>query len=215
MAPHVIDIVAGGPPPLDPYEPAAPAWALAEGLASGGRSVRVLYPSPSVAPRVAPPPGVTVVPVELSAPAHRLRFRPGRLRPRGGSPRSAGGGLDPARPRRPGASRVASQGRSSPPDRVRPVARDFRVRPRARGAGSRGVAQRLDSWRERRTIRRLERAAISEADRLLYDDTEVGAGLAREVLDPGRAEPRGPPRRRPRSRAPHAGQGSRGAGDPH
>ena len=215
MAPHVIDIVAGGPPPLDPYEPAAPAWALAEGLASGGRSVRVLYPSPSVAPRVAPPPGVTVVPVELrlrhtgsaSDPADFAREAGARVRPEADSILRDPVGLGPL-----GSHRKAGHPRLI--GFVRSLGISEFDRGRA-GAGSRGVAQRLDSWRERRTIRRLERAAISEADRLLYDDTEVGAGLAREVLDPGRAEPRGPPRRRPRSRAPHAGQGSRGAGDPH
>lgn len=200
MAPHAIDIVAGGPPPMDPYEPAAPAWALAEGLAIGGRSVRVLYASPSAAGHVPPPPGVAAVPVELrlrhtgsaSDPANFAREAGARVRPEADSILRDPVGLGPlGSPRRAGHPQLIGFVRSlgiTEFDRGRT------------GPGSRGVAQRLDSWRERRTIRRLERAAISEADRLLYDDPEVGAGLAREYSIPAerslavpRAVAHGPP----------------------
>jgi len=51
-------VVAAGPLSSDLYDPAAPAWALATGLASRGHSVRVLFPGTSGTP--APPGGLEV-----------------------------------------------------------------------------------------------------------------------------------------------------------
>jgi len=183
MASQAIDIVAGGPPPADPYEPSASAWAFAEGLAAGGRSVRVVYASPPSANRAASPAGVEAAPVEV-----RLR-RPGSATDPADFARAAGARL------RPEADSVLRDpvglgvlgGRGLGPRRVVGVARSLGIadfeRGRA-GPGPRGVAARLEVWRERRTVRRLERAAIGEATRLLYDDPEVGAALAREYAVP-------------------------------
>ncbi|MGA8275234.1 MAG: hypothetical protein WB852_02910, partial [Thermoplasmata archaeon] len=45
MPGRTIDLVAVGPCPRDPYDPAASAWALAAGFAAGGDEVRVLHPA--------------------------------------------------------------------------------------------------------------------------------------------------------------------------
>jgi hypothetical protein len=199
MASSAVDVVAGGPPPVDPYEPAAPAWALAEGLAVRGRTVRVLYASAPAASRPPGPSGVAAVPVEV-----RLR-RPGSASDPAEFAREAGAHLSPdavavlrdpvglgvlGTPRRPSRPRVVGFVHGlgiSEFDRVRSK------------PGARGVAARIDSWREGHTIRRLEKAAIAEADRLVFDDAEVGTALAREYAVPAgrmlavaRAVARGP-----------------------
>jgi len=61
MAGRMIDVVAAGPASDDLYDPAAPAWALAAGLAAHGHSVRVTFPGPSE-PATAVPAGVEAVP---------------------------------------------------------------------------------------------------------------------------------------------------------
>ncbi len=184
MAPHAIDIVAGGPPPVDPYEPGAPAWALAEGLATAGRSVRVVYASAPKAVHPPPPAGVAGVPVEV-----RLR-RPGSATDPADFAHEAGGHLRPeaeAVVRDPVGLGLLGPRRGSARPRVVGFVRSLGISELGRGrsaAGLTGVVTRLDAWRERRTIRRLEKAAIGEADRLLYDDPEVGATLAREYAVP-------------------------------
>ncbi|MGC2360186.1 MAG: hypothetical protein WA691_07805, partial [Thermoplasmata archaeon] len=63
MTSRTVDVVAAAPPSLDPYDPGAPAWALAGALAAQGDAVVVLHPSgPPASP---PPPGTSAVPVDL------------------------------------------------------------------------------------------------------------------------------------------------------
>jgi glycosyltransferase involved in cell wall biosynthesis len=49
-----------------------------------------------------------------------------------------------------------------------------------------GFVDRLDTWLDRRTVRRLERAALQEADRLVYDAAEVARSIAEEYAVPER-----------------------------
>ncbi len=50
MPRRTIDLLATGPPSLDPADPAASGWALAHGLASRGHDVQVVYPGPADGP---------------------------------------------------------------------------------------------------------------------------------------------------------------------
>jgi glycosyltransferase involved in cell wall biosynthesis len=43
-----------------------------------------------------------------------------------------------------------------------------------------GIVDRFDTWLDRRTVRRLERAAVQEADRIFTDDREVVDAFAKE-----------------------------------
>jgi glycosyltransferase involved in cell wall biosynthesis len=58
------------------------------------------------------------------------------------------------------------------------------------GISPTGFVDRLDTWRDRRSVRRLERVALEEADRLFYDAPEVarslteGYGVAERKLVP-------------------------------
>ena len=72
MAPRTVDVVAVGPPPADPYAPAATAWSIAAVLALRGDRVRVLYPEGPAG--VPPPPDVvgTAVPWPLRHPGDVL-----------------------------------------------------------------------------------------------------------------------------------------------
>ena len=60
---RTVDVIAVGPCPWDPYDPTAPAWALAAGMATWGDHVRVLHPTgPTTAPA---PEGVETLAIEL------------------------------------------------------------------------------------------------------------------------------------------------------
>ncbi len=184
MAGRSVDLVAAGPCPADPYDPAAPAWALAAGIAARGDRVRVLHPlGPSSAE---PPVGVEAVPVEIP-----LR-RPGaavegatiasvagrRLRPDAELVIRDPIGLGPL---------LGGRRRGGSPS-LHGVVRGVEL------AAYDGVAShqhpvnfmgRVETWRDRRSVRRLEREALGEADRLFYDNPEVPAVLTREYsVDP-------------------------------
>jgi glycosyltransferase involved in cell wall biosynthesis len=49
-----------------------------------------------------------------------------------------------------------------------------------------GFVDRLDTWLDRRSVRRLERAALQEADRLFFDTPEVANALKEEYAVPDR-----------------------------
>jgi len=193
MAERSVDILATGPFPDDPYEPAAPAWALAEGLRDRGCSVRVLFPAGPGGG--ASPTGIDPVAVEMA-----IR-RPGAAVEPADFSRSAGRRVRPATDlvlRDPAGlgSLALARGRGG----HRPIAaivravqigefdRERSVQP----AG--GFIGRVDTWRDRRAVRRLEKAALEEAHRIYCDASEVADQLAAAYrMDRGRIRPTVPP----------------------
>jgi glycosyltransferase involved in cell wall biosynthesis len=193
MASRSVDVVAIGPPPLDPYAPAATAWAIARALADAGDRVRVLYPEGS--PGIPPPtgvegtpvalplrrPGAAVEPAEFASLAGR-RVRPDATwvvrDPSGLGPLGVGG-------RRGGGPFLVSF--------VRAVELHAFDRERA-GRTPAGFGDRLDTWRDRRAVRRLERSALAEPAALFSDDPELTRAVASEYgLDPRLLRPTVPP----------------------
>jgi len=184
MPGRTVDIVAAGPPPLDPYHPAASAWGLAAALAAAGDDVQVLHLPGSEAALA--PPGVSAVPVPI--PLHRPGGpqEPAEFASAAGRKLRKGVDLvlrDPAGLGSLGVSR-ARQG---------PVVVGFArgvelhsfegERPGRPGAG---FVDRFDTWLDRRSVRRLERAALQEADRLVFDAAEVARSLGEEYSIPER-----------------------------
>ncbi|HTW54843.1 MAG TPA: glycosyltransferase [Thermoplasmata archaeon] len=171
MAAAAVEVLAAGPPSDDPYEPAASAWALAEGFRRRGCDVRVLYPAgPSeaaapdgiVALRVDLPlkhPGAVAEPAEFAAAAGARLRRDAALVVRDPS------GLGPLGGRRPVAAVVRSL-----------ALLEFDRERSARAPN--GVLERLDVWRDRRTLRRLERAALGEAERVFAEGSDLAETLA-------------------------------------
>ena len=185
MPGRTVDIVAVGPPPHDPYDPAASAWALAAALAGRGDDVRVLHLPGSNADSI--PPGVVAVPVEIplrrpggphepaefaSAAGRQLRTKVDLvLRDPTGL-----GSLGVSRTRR-GPPLVAAFARAV---ELYAFVGEHTSRPAA------GFVDRLDTWLDRRSVRRLERAALLEADRLFYDAFPVARSLTEEYAVPER-----------------------------
>jgi glycosyltransferase involved in cell wall biosynthesis len=179
MASRTVDLVALGPPPVDPYQPWATAWALAAAYAARSDRVRVLHPD---GPAGAEPPAGTVgVPVRLS-----LR-RPGTAPDEAGFAAAAGRRIDrdadlvlrdPA-----GFGSLGLGGRRATRPKVVSFVRSIELhafdREHAARASGRWV-DRLDVWRDRRTVRRLEQAALNEADVLFSDAPNLPLELARE-----------------------------------
>jgi glycosyltransferase involved in cell wall biosynthesis len=171
-----VDVLAAGPPPSDPYDPTRPAWSLAEGFRELGWSVRVLHPAGE--PGASPPADVTAVPVSFD-----LR-RPGAPEEPAEFARAAGRHLRPdlelvvRDPAGLGALGLSRRGRGP---RVVAVVHALEVaeyeRERA-GRAATGIADRIDAWRDRRMVRRLERTALDEADRLFCDGPAVTAALS-------------------------------------
>jgi len=179
MPGRTVDVVTVGPPPLDPYEPSASAWALAAALAARGDDVRVLHlPGSGTGPV---PPGVTAIPVEIPL-------------------RRPGGPVEPAefasaagrRLRKPldlvlrdplGLGSLGARRLRRGPPLVAGFARALELQAfegERQGLSSTGFVDRLDTWRDRRSVRRLERAALDEADRVFYDAKEVAKSLTEE-----------------------------------
>jgi hypothetical protein len=186
MAGRTVDLIASGPCPRDPYDPAAPAWALAAGIASWGDSVRVLHPPGPVAGEA--PPGVEPVRVET-------HFRRPGAAVEGAATASAA-----SRHLRAAAELVirdplgigplfGGRRRGGAPTLVG-VVRGLEL------AAYDGVAThqhpngwmgRVETWRDRRTVRRLEQEALAEADHLYYDDPDLVNPLTRDyTLSPSR-----------------------------
>ncbi len=191
MGARSVELIALGPPPVDPYAPAAGAWALARASAERGNSVRVLYPEGL--PGGPAPAGVvaTAVPVPLrrpGAPSEDAEFA--ALAGRG---IRSGADLvlrDPV-----GLGPLGVRGRSSP--RLVGFARSIELAAFDRERGgypSASFVDRLDGWRDRRTLRRLERLALEEPDAVFCDDPGVAVALASEYhLPPERLRPTAPP----------------------
>ena len=179
MSSRTVDVVALGPAPLDPYDPAASAWALAAAFAAGGDDVRVLRPEgPAAAPL---PPGVATVEVPLP-----LR-RPGAAVDQAGFAAAAGQRIrrtvdlvvrDPS-----GLGALGAPGRTPGHPPLVAFVRSVELQAfdrEHRALSRRGWSDRLDAWRDRRSVRRLEQAALAEADVLFADDDALAPALARE-----------------------------------
>lgn len=193
MAQETVDVVAVAPPPLDPYVPAGTAWAIAGALAERGDEVRVLYPQGG--PGAPPPVGVTPTPVPLTLrrpgaavePAEFAALAGRRVRPDVTWVVRDPSGLGPL---------GLSGGRRRDAFLVSFV-RDFGLlaydRERS-GQPPVGFAGRLDAWRDRRAVRRLERAALAEPAALFSDDPEVAKAVSGEYgIDPRLLRPTLPP----------------------
>jgi glycosyltransferase involved in cell wall biosynthesis len=192
MAPRAVEVLAPGPPSSDPYDPAATAWALAGGLRERGAEVRVLHPA-GPAPTAAPD-GLVSVPIELA-----LR-RPGAALEAASFAAAAGRKVrrdaelvlrDPIGLGRLGLARGSPRG---------PVVAGFarslelaRWDTERTGRASVGLVGRLDAWRDRRAVRRLEAAALGEADRLFFDAPDLSEALRREYEVPERRLRAAPP----------------------
>jgi len=185
MAGRTVDVVALGPPPLDPYQPAASAWALAAALSARGDDVRVLHLLGSVSGPV--PPGIVGVPVEIplrrpggpgelaefaNAAGHQLRKNADLI-----LRDPVGLGALGMRRSRTGPPIVGAFARSV---EILSFDGDRKDRPAA------GLVDRFDTWLDRRSVRRLERSAVAEADRLFYDGREVAEAFAKEYAIPDR-----------------------------
>jgi hypothetical protein len=155
MAPRTVDVVASGPPAADLYDPAAPAWALAGGLAARGHSVHVTFPSPPEAPE--PPVGLLATPfpavtAHVGSPlgdAELTHEAARHLRPSAEVVIRDPSGLGPLGHR---------AGRRAVVAFVRSLSTDAAASP-AEG----GLRGKLLGWGERRGVRRLEREALAEA----------------------------------------------------
>jgi len=185
MPGRTVDVVATGPPPLDPYDLAASAWGLARALAASGDEVRVLHlPGPPAAPV---PAGVPSIPVEIplrhpGAPVEPAEFAAAvgrRLRKPVDLVLRDPVGLGSLGYRR---------GRRGPPlvaGFVRGIElRSFEGEHQVHSPS--GFVGRLDLWRDRRAVRRLEHAALQEADRLFFDTADLAHSLAEEYAVPER-----------------------------
>lgn len=186
MVGRQVDVVSLGPPPVDPYDPSATAWALAGAMAARGDDVRVIRPEG--APNGTPIQGVATVEVPVP---HR---RPGAAADHATFASSAGRRVrravdlivrDPA-----GLGALGAPGRTRGRPPIVAFVRSVEVRAfdqERAGLPGRGWAGRLDRWRDRRSVRRLERAALLEADVLFADAPGLGSEIAREYAVP---EPR-------------------------
>ncbi len=180
-----VDVIAAGPPSSDPYDAAAPAWALAVGFAARGADVRVLHLG-SVTDEGAPP-GTTSVPIELSLRRPGAAIEPAEFVAAAGRKVRRDAELivrDPL-----GLGRLGVHRSSRGPPIVVGFVRELELtafeRDRAQGSVG-GMVGRLDTWRDRRAVRRLEQAALNEVDRLFYDSPELPTVLAREYSVPER-----------------------------
>jgi hypothetical protein len=186
---RTIDLVAVGPCPRDPYDPAASAWALAAGFAAGGDTVRVLHPAGPTGGDA--PAGV--IPMLIDVPLRR----PGALVEGAALTLAAGRRIRPDADlvvRDPfGLGRLGlERRRGSGPAVVGVVHRlellTYDAESARRSPSS--VFDRVDTWRDRRAVRRLERGALDEARHLVYDSPELPEVLAREYgISAGRLRP--------------------------
>jgi hypothetical protein len=186
---RTIDLVAVGPCPRDPYDPAASAWALAAGFAAGGDTVRVLHPAGPAG--TAPPEGVAATIVDVP-----LR-RPGAVVEGAALTLAAGRRIRPDADlvvRDPfGLGRLGLEGRKRGAPTVVGVVHRLELMTYDTESSRRtstSLFDRVDTWRDRRTVRRLERVALDEAQHLVYDSPELPDALAREYgISAGRLRP--------------------------
>ena len=170
MAGRTIDVVAAGPPSADLYAPAAPAWALAAGLAERGHSVQVTFPGPKEGLSV--PRGISVTPFPAVNPhlgSYLGDAEFGRMAGRLIRPTADVVVRDPS-----GLGPLGHRARRAPIAAfVRPIAGEA-GNAAATGSRVRRLSSRVLAWRERRQVRRLEKEALAEA-------TVIYCGTAAQV----------------------------------
>ena len=179
MASRSVDLVAIGPPPTDPYSPLAGVWSMARAAAERGDRVRVLFPHGATGGP--PPDGVVAEDV-----AFALR-RPGTTLEDADYATAAGRRIRPDAvlvlrdPSGIGPLDVGAH-RGTPPHLVSFV-RSIGIREFAReqeGNPSGGFVDRIGAWRDRRAVRRLERAALLEPEVLFCDAPGMADALVTE-----------------------------------
>jgi len=186
---RTIDLIAVGPCPRDPYDPAASAWALAAGFAADGDEVRVLHPAGLAGAE--PPDGVVATLLDVP-----LR-RPGALVEGATLTQAAGRRIRPGADlvvRDPfGLGRLGLDGRKGTTPAVVGVVHRLELityDAESSHRTSTSLFERVDTWRDRRAVRRLERGALDEAHHLVYDSPELPEVLAREYgISAGRLRP--------------------------
>lgn len=178
MAGITVDLIAPGPPTDDPYDPAAPAWALAEGFSRRGASVQVVHPAGEargIVPRGVATADFPALPRHLGSArgdAELARSARERLR------REAE--LIVRDPLRPGALGL-SRGARSP--RLLALVRADELtafEPGDERPAGRGVRAKLEQWRERSVLRRLEREALDEAETIYCEAPELVRALTED-----------------------------------
>jgi glycosyltransferase involved in cell wall biosynthesis len=182
MTSRTVDVVAPAPASADPYAPGTTAWAIAAALARAGDRVQVLFPAGRDAP--APPAEVSAVPLDLplrrpGAPSEGAELASAagrRVRPNAELVIRDPVGLGPL-----GLRRAAGRG-PLVVGFVRSL--ELATYDQLRTGSSSGFRDRLDRWRDRRSVRRLEEGALHEADRLFVDDPDLGRLLAEQYSVP-------------------------------
>jgi hypothetical protein len=189
MAPESVDVVALGPPPADPYAAAAGVWALARAASERGDRVRVLYPEGATGG--SPPTGVTATPIGLSLRRPGAALEDAEFAALAGRRVAVDSTLVVRDPSGVGALGLAGRGRMRPTlvafARGAEIARFDQERTNRPPSG---FIDRLDAWRDRRALRRLERAALDEPDAVFCDTPGVAEALVTEYgLPRNRLEP--------------------------
>jgi len=180
-----VDVVAAGPPSPDPYDPASPAWALAGAFAALGAATRVLHPAGTGVPPV--PAGVTSVPLDLPRRHPGAAVEPAELAAAAGRRVRPGVELvvrDPS-----GLGRLGIARKANGPPTIAGLVRGVEIAVFEQERAARapvGLVDRLDTWRDRRAVRRLERLALAEADRLFCDEPGIARSIAKEYDVPDR-----------------------------
>ena len=180
-----VDVLAAGPPSVDPYDPAASAWALASGFRARGATVRVLHPGGPA--DGTPPAGVTSVPLTPARRHPGAAIEPAELAAAAGRRLAPGAELvvrDPS-----GLGSLGVSRKTNGPPTIVGLVRRIELATFDEERSSRrpvGFVDRLDTWRDRRSVRRLERLALGEADRLFCDETELAKSIAKEYALPER-----------------------------
>ncbi|MGC2205247.1 MAG: glycosyltransferase, partial [Thermoplasmata archaeon] len=185
MTARTVDVLVAGPPSPDPYDPGASAWALAGALAAQGDDVAVLHPSG--VPGAAPPPGIRAIAVDLPLRRPGAAVEGAEFTTTAARRARKNADLilrDPAGLGRLGLSR-GTTGAPVVAAFVRGTELDSFDHERT-GRTPAGFRDRLDTWRDRRAVRRLEGAALREADRLFYDSPHLPTALLREYGIPER-----------------------------
>lgn len=183
MALRTIDLIALGSPTSDPYDPSATAWALARAYATRGDDVRVIRPEgPSQAPQ---PEGVASL--EITVPLRR----PGAAVDQAAFASEAGRHVRPTAdvivrdPSGLGAIRARGRSGGHPPLVAFVRLIELHAFDRERGRLTpRRWTDRLDTWRDRRDVRRFEKAALTEADVLFVDAPGLASAIATEYVVP-------------------------------
>jgi glycosyltransferase involved in cell wall biosynthesis len=185
MPARVVDLVAVGPPPRDPYEPAAGAWALATAFAAQGDDVRVLHLPGSESDPV--PPGVVDVPVEIPLRRPGGPVEPAEFAAAAGRRLRKTADLVLRDPVGLGSLGI-SRSRRGPPF-VAAFARGVELdsfEGTLPGRAAAGFVDRVDTWLDHRSVRRLERTALLEADRIYFDAPGVARSLTERYEVPDR-----------------------------